>query len=300
MAIDMNKPEPMEIGGHYHFTLSDYSAPEVTLVRPRVTDADVDFELSRQMLGMGQKPDQLSENWVKKHTQFGSIEALKQDLSTHLEQAQAHAVEEQKDAQVVATMASRLEQKIPAAMVQAIRDLTLQQLAADAGHLGMSVEEFRQAMGVSDAALEQIAENGAEAKAAMEAYAAEKKIEMDEKGLTEMVGEENAKHMVEEAKKQGTLDDLLRDAGATKARHELVSEAKVTYELETQEAADKRAAQYADILKDMEAAIAAQQAAAADEHHCCGEKGECKHGHTPDNCDGHHHHDGDCDCNHKK
>lgn len=266
MAIDRNKPQPLTINGNPHFTLSDYEPGDVTVTRPRLTDSDFAFELQRMLFPHGMEEKDLSDEWVSANTPFKTVDEFKKGVKANMENSAAMAVEREKNDLILANMAKKLEQSVPQEMIdQMKRNITLG-LEQDAQRLGMDTASLKAATGLTDAQIEEMALQNAKSKAALLAYVDEKKIKVEESDLASIFGNKEATDtLIAEAKKHNELSNLLRDAAATKAHQELANEARITYEIETLEAANTRAKEYEKILHEMHEQLVSQKAAEAAE-----------------------------------
>ena len=70
-----NKPEPLFIEGHYHFTLSSYDPVQITITVPHISEREVEAELNGALRSRGHAgEDAPSDEWVAEH--FEGIESL--------------------------------------------------------------------------------------------------------------------------------------------------------------------------------------------------------------------------------
>ena len=291
-----NKPEPLFIEGHYHFTLSSYDPVQITITVPHVSEREVEAELNGALRSRGHAgEDAPSDEWVAEHFEgIESLSALRDAIRTEQEHMNQAYSEFSKASLCATELAKRLEQSVPAQLVQTASDSLIQgyqqytqqqglPLEAVLSGTGMSPEEF-QAM-LANQAIELATQ-----EAALDAFADEYAIVADESELPGVleVSPTMAKQIIEDARAHNALDDLMRVAVRTKVRSILATEAEVTYEHESAEDAEKRVEQML--------AERANWTFPEDDGCCCGCCGG-EHGHGEDCCCGEHGHDeGDCCC----
>lgn len=281
MAIETNKPEPLEIGGTYHYTLSSYSPVEIEIKTLRTTDADVDFALERLSL---EAHSELSDEFVKERLGVENLAMAKQAIRAQIEQMNAAHAEQEKQVKAGDALAERLEQRIPDAEVSRFKQLIEDSMMHDAAHMQVDVEQLKMLSGITPDSLEEMARLSAAHEAAFTAYADEQKIKVSEDDLLGLLGGDPAQidEVVKEAKKNKKLDALLRDLRPRKAALEVMSEAKVTFQLEPKAEAEERASHYPELLQMIKESLKSH---------------ECNHAHGDGECCGGG--DGSCDCKHK-
>lgn len=205
-------------------------------------------------------------------------------------------------------LAKRLEQSVPAQLVQTASDSLIQGYQQYTQQQGLPLEAVLSGMGMSPEDFQAMLANQAielaTQEAALDAFADEYAIVADESELPGVleVSPTMAKQLIEDARAHNALDDLLRAAVRTKVRNILAAEAEVTYEYESAKDAEKRVEQML--------AERANWTFPEDDGCCCGccgghghGEGECccgEHGHAHDEgdccCGGHGHGEGDCCC----
>ena len=208
----------------------------------------------------------------------------------------------------VTELAKRLEQSVPAQLVQTASDSLIQGYQQYTQQQGLPLEAVLSGMGMSPEDFQAMLANQAielaTQEAALDAFADEYAIVADESELPSVleVSPTMAKQIIEDARAHNALDDLLRAAVRTKVRNILAAEAEVTYEHESAKDAEKRVEQML--------AERANWTFPEDDGCCCGccgghghGEGECccgEHGHAHDEgdccCGGHGHGEGDCCC----
>ena len=290
-----NKPEPLFIEGHYHFTLSSYDPVQITITVPHVSEREVEAELNGALRSRGHAgEDAPSDKWVAEHFEgIESLSALRDAIRAEQEHMNQAYSEFSKASLCATELAKRLEQSVPAQLVQTASDSLIQGYQQYTQQQGLPLEAVLSGMGMSPEEFQAMLANQAielaTQEAALDAFADEYAIVADESELPGVleVSPTMAKQIIEDARAHNALDDLMRVAVRTKVRNILATEAEVTYEHESAEDAEKRVEQML--------AERANWTFPEDDGCCCGCCGE--HGHGEDCCCGEHGHDeGDCCC----
>lgn len=291
-----NKPEPLFIEGHYHFTLSSYDPVRITITVPHVSEREVEAELNGALRSRGHAgEDAPSDEWVAEHFEgIESLSALRDAIRTEQEHMNQAYSEFSKASLCATELAKRLEQSVPAQLVQTASDSLIQGYQQYTQQQGLPLEAVLSGMGMSPEEFQAMLANQAielaTQEAALDAFADEYAIVADESELPGVleVSPTMAKQIIEDARAHNALDDLMRVAVRTKVRNILAAEAEVTYEHESAEDAEKRVEQML--------AERANWTFPEDDGCCCGCCGG-EHGHGEDCCCGEHGHDeGDCRC----
>lgn len=303
-----NKPEPLFIEGHYHFTLSSYDPVQITITVPHVSEREVEAELNGALRSRGHAgEDAPSDEWVAEHFEgIESLSALRDAIRTEQEHMNQAYSEFSKASLCATELAKRLEQSVPAQLVQTASDSLIQGYQQYTQQQGLPLEAVLSGMGMSPEDFQAMLANQAielaSQEAALDAFADEYAIVADESELPGVleVSPAMAKQIIEDARAHNALDDLLRVAVRTKVRNILAAEAEVTYEHESAEDAEKRVEQML--------AERANWTFPEDDGCCCGccggehghDDGCCcgEHNHGEDGCCGgeHGHEEGDCCC----
>lgn len=291
-----NKPEPLFIEGHYHFTLSSYDPVQVTITVPHVSEREVEAELSGALRSRGHAgEDAPSDEWVAEHFEgIESLSALRDAIRSEQERMNQAYSEFSKASLCATELAKRLEQSVPAQLVQMASDSLIQGYQQYTQQQGLPLEAVLSGMGMSPEDFQAMLANQAielaTQEAALDAFADEYAIVADESELPGVleVSPAMAKQIIEDARAHNALDDLLRVAVRTKVRNILAAEAEVTYEHESAEDAEKRVEQML--------AERANWTFPEDDGCCCGCCGG-EHGHGEGECcGGHDRGEGDCCC----
>jgi FKBP-type peptidyl-prolyl cis-trans isomerase (trigger factor) len=259
MSIEINKPAPLKIGNTYHYTLSSYEPVSITVVVPSVTDADVEFGLAGIASDKGAKLADVNDAWVKENLGAPSVAEVREALRRQLEQMNAQYAEDSKPGLCATELSKRLNQAVPADEIARYAAQLEQSMAFDAMSQGVQLDEYLAQMGVMRSQFDEMltarGKEGAEQQAALAAYAAEKKLKVDDSEIPALLGMSVAdgQKVIEDAKKAGQLGDLRRDCLNMKAANVAATECSCNYVHETQEDADLRAEQYQAVLAMMDA-----------------------------------------------
>ena len=139
-----NKPEPLFIDGHYHYTLSSYDPVEATLTIPHLTDEEVGYGIAGIVAERGWKEDGLpTDAWVAENVEgLGTLDELKQAVREELEQINARYVASTKGGLCAEELAKRVEQRVPAAIVERARDIVRQGFEMQAAQNGVALAQL--------------------------------------------------------------------------------------------------------------------------------------------------------------
>lgn len=123
-----NKPEPLFIDGHYHYTLSSYEPVEVTLTIPHLTDEEVGYGIAGIVAERGWNDDDLpTDAWIAENVEgINTLAELQQAVREELEQINARYVESTKAGLCAEELARRVEQRIPTESIERARDTVRQ------------------------------------------------------------------------------------------------------------------------------------------------------------------------------
>lgn len=272
MALEQAKPQPIMIGGRYHFTLTDDSPIELTVRRPLITETDYVEARAMALAGQGLTEDDLDDKSVAEHFGGAGVQSVAEFdtwISDSLEHLADEAVATQVQVGALDTIASRLREAIPQELVAARAEELIAAYQQDIEQQGGTLEAVIAASGGSRDDLEQMAYQDAEVllqhEFALSAFAAKRKLSVGEDELPELMHlpAEVVNQFVAEAKQAGTFDDLLNEAKLTKAIQTLMLEAKVNVTIETeQEAAARLEREHAMAEANRSAAQRPQQSGA--------------------------------------
>lgn len=242
-----NKPEPLFIDGHYHYTLSSYDPVEATLTIPHLTDEEVGYGIAGIVAERGWKEDGLPTNaWVAENVEgLGTLDELKQAVREELEQINARYVESTKGGLCAEELAKRVEQRVPAAIVERSRDIVRQGFEMQAAQNGVALAQLLAASGMSEHAVDEEAQAMAEQNAALDAIVDEYAIYVDETELPAILGlsPKDAKTVIDDAREHGGLEEVMAFARRRRALEAVVRDASFTEEHETAEQAARRVAE---------------------------------------------------------
>ena len=245
MAIQ--KPEPLVIGNKAFYTLTSYGPVDVQVHMANITDEEVALSVQTLVQEAGGTEQDLADPaCVASH--FEGIEDkqhLLERTRAYLESLNEDSAENQKVSGCLDALAERLCQSVPAAQVAQVKDVLFQDIAQQIAATGQPVEAALEQMGVRpdqlDAMLQSEAMREAEHEAALDAYASEKKIKVDETDLPHLLqlSPADAQALIESAKATGRLDQLLETARRAKTIDAVVAECNCTYVQETEEETKK-------------------------------------------------------------
>ena len=269
--MSIEKPLPLMVGDKAFYTLTSYDPVEVELTIPSVTDEDVELGLKMTLLDMqGTEKDLDDSAWVAEHfdgltTKQQVLDAMRQQL-TAMNTAMA---EQQKMGACADELAKRLCQSIPPQHLARIRETMRMRFIQQLQEQGTTPDEFMRKSGASmeqvDAMIEEQTMSIANADAALSAFAHERKLKVDESEYGRYLGfsDEELPQVIEQARKDGMLDEMKEAALRGKALQTVVAECSCTYKHETPAQARERLARMR-ALQDAQSA-AAQQDKPADE-----------------------------------
>ena len=228
-----NKPEPLFIEGHYHFTLSSYDPVQITITVPHVSEREVEAELNGALRSRGHAgEDAPSDEWVAEHFEgIESLSALRDAIRVEQEHMNQAYSEFSKASLCATELAKRLEQSVPAQLVQTASDSLIQGYQQYTQQQGLPLEAVLSGMGMSPEEFQAMLANQAielaTQEAALDAFADEYAIVADESELPGVleVSPTMAKQIIEDARAHNALDDLMRVAVRTKVRNILAAEA---------------------------------------------------------------------------
>lgn len=251
MSIDIQKPEPLQIGNRFHYTLSSYEPVTVELTVPLVTNEDVEMALAGMVAEQGAKPEDLTPEWIREHFKGAeSLDDLREAIRRQLTDLNSRLVEEEKPNRCAAELAKRLRQSVPASEVADTRRALEAQLEQQIAQEGASLDMFLAQTGMSrsslDALLDQEAVEAAEQTAAMDAYVEEKGLKISDSEIPAFLGLDpsEGQELLDEAAAHGQMDELRHVALRTKAMRVIAAESSCEYHHETPDEAKARVDQY--------------------------------------------------------
>ncbi len=285
------KPEPLFIDGRYVFTLSSYEPVQITVKVPYVTGQEVAMGLSGVLMSHGYTSAEApSDAWVAENFEgIKTLDELTAAVREEQERMNQHYADASKSTLCAAAISERLEQSIPAELVERARESLKQGYEDQVAQSGFELSAVIASMGMSEAdfnaMLDAQAATIAAEDAALDAVAAEYALYAEETELPGILGlsPAEAKAIVDDARESGAFDGLMRHAVRCKAANILLDEAEVTYEHEDKEAAERRVAE-----------MMAERASWTAPGGCCG--GGCGGGGCCGGGDGECGCGGDCDC----
>lgn len=269
--MTIQKPEPLVIGNKAFYTLTSYGPVDVEVHVVRTTDEEVELAIQTLVREAGGTEKDLADPaWVASH--FDGIEneqRLREQTRAYLSSLSEDSAEEQKANACLDALAERLCQSLPAAQVSQVKDALFQDIAQQIATTGQPVEAVLAQMGMRpdqlDSMLQSEAVKEAEHEAALDAYASEKKIKVDETELPHLLqlSPTDAQALIARAKAAGQMDQLLDAARRTKALEAVVSECNCAYVQESEAEAKKRLTEVAEVMRHQEEMLRAAASSAA-------------------------------------
>ncbi len=246
-----NKPEPLFIDGHYHYTLSSYDPVEVTLTIPHLTDEEVGYGITGILAERGWTESTLpTDAWVAENVEgLNTYAELKQAVRQELEEINDRYVESTKSGLCAEELAKRVEQSIPAAVIAQAHDTVRQTFEIQAMQNGMELPQLLAASGMSEHDFEHYVDSEAVAlaheNAALDAIVDEYAIYVDETELPAILGmsPKDAKTIIDETRKRGEYESMMAFAKRRRALESVIRDATYTEVHETAEQAARRVAE---------------------------------------------------------
>lgn len=246
--MPVEKPQPLMVGNKAYYTLSSYDPVEVTVYVSHTTDEEVTMGIEAMLSDLGATPADLNDpTWVSKHFEgLSTIQEVREAMRQELEFMNMQVAESQKATACVDELVKRLRQSVTPQRLADAREIVDRSFAESLDADGLTVQQFMERTGTTEAMLETMLEarskDTAEGGAALLAYAREKKIRVDESELPELMGTtpEQAQQIVAGSRAAGQYDRLMEGALLSKATAILVSECVCTYHHETPEEARER------------------------------------------------------------
>lgn len=263
MTIEIAKPLPIKLGNRYLYTLTSYEPVKVEVTVEQTSDAEIELTLESLAKEGGIERGAMDDAWVAAHTAARTVDELKASLARERDRAVAGRAEEAKYGEALQALAKRLGQKVPDEEVARYRAMLLRSNELDAGSLGLSLDDLLRQIGSSraefDKNLEEQALATAEREAALSAFAAERKLTVDESEIPYLlgVGPERGATLVDQAKRSGGLDDLKAQCLNSKAARVVAAECTCVYKMETPEEAARRLQAMRDALAALDERVQA-------------------------------------------
>jgi FKBP-type peptidyl-prolyl cis-trans isomerase (trigger factor) len=249
--VIIEKPEPMQIGNRYIYSLTSYDPVTVEITKARVTDADVDDAVRAVVEHGGGDPDDFDDAWVDAHIEEASTVAeLRKVMREQLNALNDEYAEREKTSACIVELTRRLRQSVPESVVATYRETLQMQFEAELQQQGTTLDQFFAATHSNQRTLDEAfdgqAREAAEESAAIDAYADDRKITVADEEIPDLLGlpADDAEKLVEQAKEVGALDELRRAAVRTRATQAIVAECNCTVHQETEEEAAERVQSY--------------------------------------------------------
>lgn len=242
LEFEKQKPQPLMLGDKAHYTLSSYDPVQVEVEVPFTTDEEVSMTVETILNQMGATTEDLAnESWIQEHFEdVKTADELYAAARAQISEMNAQVAAQQKVGQAVAELTKRLQQAIPTMLLARYRQSVMmnfqQQLAAE----GLTIEQFMAHSGATQSdinrMLDEQAVRIAEQEAALDAYAREKKLSVDEEEFGTLLGipSPEVENVIKQAKGAGQYEQLKDAALHAKAARVLVAECDCTYHHESE------------------------------------------------------------------
>lgn len=191
--MTIQKSEPLVIGNRAFYTLTSYGPVDVQVHVVHTTDEEVELAVRSLVREAGGTEKDLADPaWVA--DKFDGIEnerRLREQTRAYLSSLSEDSAEEQKADACLDALAERLCQSVPASQVAQVKDTLFQDIAQKVATTGQPMEAVLAQMGVRsdqlDAMLQAVATKEVKHEAALDAYASEKNIKVDETELPHLL-----------------------------------------------------------------------------------------------------------------
>lgn len=269
--MTIQKPEPLVIGNRAFYTLTSYGPVDVQVHVVHTTDEEVELAVRSLVREAGGTEKDLADPaWVA--DKFDGIEnerRLREQTRAYLSSLSEDSAEEQKADACLDALAERLCQSVPASQVAQVKDTLFQDIAQKVATTGQPMEAVLAQMGVRsdqlDAMLQAVATKEVKHEAALDAYASEKNIKVDETELPHLLqlSPTDAQALIARAKAVSQMDQLFEAARRTKALEAVVAECNCTYVQATEDEAKKRMEEVVEVMRHREEMMRAAAGSAA-------------------------------------
>ena len=242
------KPAPILVGNKACYTLSSYDPVEVEVIVPYTTDEEAGLALESMIADEGGTAENLKDaDWIAEHFDgLRSADELRRVVRARLREMNEQFAEDQKRDKCLLALADRLEQSVLPQEVAALRTGLAMNFEHRAAAAGMTMDDFIATGGVSKAEFESMLDTQAlqtaEIDAALDAYARQKKLSVNENEFGPLLGmsPSDAKGLVQQARAAGRYDEVKDAALRAKASNAVVDDCSCTYHHESKEEAAKR------------------------------------------------------------
>lgn len=242
------KPEAPLVGGRRRYTLSSYEPVAITVTVPLVSADEVELGLAALLRDCGWTgAGTPTDAWVRAHVSgFSSLEDLRDEARAQLTDAAKQYADHSRRGLCLDELASRLGQSVPEAEIAQARRSLLESLESQTERSGLTLADALRGMGVDRASLDSMLDAQAQAEveheAALDAYADDTGLRVDETELPARLclSPVETQRLIRESRANGTLGDVMRHALRAKAEDHIVSTCVCTYRQESPEESRKR------------------------------------------------------------
>lgn len=194
----------------------------------------ISFQVSCTVVKKEQSPE-LSDEWVKETLGFDTVDALKEEISTSIEQQKAQVIPQIKENACALQLIDRVEGDVPASMAEQAEAELLQDFFGQLQRAGASFDSYLMQKGISsDEFKEDVkrqAADEAKQQLALDAWARHKGIQVTDEDIAEEfanAGLDDPKATEREWRESGRLYLIREGLTRSKAMADVLETAKVT------------------------------------------------------------------------
>lgn len=231
--------------GKAYYTLSSYDPVSIEIYVPYITDAQVDHELRVWIESAGGDANSLRRpQWLRSRFGCTTLGMLRSKVKNELEEARNEALNAHAGEQAARELARRLQQHVPASVVDEECDRLITNFTNDAGAGMQTLDDIVHSTGVTKQQLRALfrekAQEIAEQDAALLAYATAKHIRVSYADIAAYLGInlEVWKRMAVQAHERGSYEKVAKAALLSKTQAMVISSAARTVHRQTKEEAE--------------------------------------------------------------
>ena len=245
--MDVIKPQPLIMGGKAYYTLASTDPVQVELVVPQVTDAEVEMALQSIAQQAGVEISQATDPaWLEENFGTRRLDDVREGLRAQMTDANYSLLEQQRTQACAAELATRLNQSVPPALIDEVRQQLEANFSASLRAGGTSLDEMIAQTGADRLSImstfDEQAKLIAEQDAALATFARDRKLDVaveDYPRLLHMPASQ-VLALVDQARAVGQEQQIRESALRNRALEIVVAESICTYRKETDEEAAKR------------------------------------------------------------
>lgn len=243
--MQTHKPGPLMMDGKAYYTLSSYDPVSIEIYVPYITDAQVDHELREWVESAGGDANSLRRpQWLRSRFGCTTLGMLRSKVKNELEEARNEALNAHAGEQAARELARRLQQHVPASVVDEECDRLITNFTNDAGAGMQTLDDIVHSTGVTKQQLRALfrekAQEIAEQDAALLAYATAKHIRVSDADIAAYLGInlEVWERMAVQARERGSYEKVAKAALLSKTQAMVISSAARTVHRQTKEEAE--------------------------------------------------------------